>query len=93
MEELRARLQELAVQEPSTCPAQRLLEKYREEDLELGILISDSMMNPDISVAEVHRELTSNGIKLSRETISKYRSQICRCDPHCSERLGSPANG
>jgi len=93
VEELRARLQELAVEEQPTCPAQRLLEQFRKEDLELGILISDSMMNRDISISEVHRELSSNGIKISRETISRYRSEICRCDPHCSKRLGSSANG
>jgi DNA-directed RNA polymerase specialized sigma54-like protein len=93
VEELRARLQELAVQEAPTCAAQRLLEKIREEDEDLSTLISDSMMNKDLTVAELHRELTRNGIKISRETIAKYRSKICRCDPHCSQRLGGRDDG
>jgi hypothetical protein len=93
VEELRARLQGLAVEVPPTCPAQRLLEKLREDDLDLSILISDSMMNKDVTVTELHRELSRNGVKISRESISKYRSQICRCDPHCSHRLGDSANG
>jgi hypothetical protein len=93
VEELRARLQQLAVQEPPTCAGQRLLDKIREEDVDLSILVSDSMMNKDVTVTELHRELSRNGVKISRETISKYRSKICRCDPHCSERLGSGGNG
>ena len=93
MEELRTRLQQLAVVDPPTCAAQRLLDKIREEDVDLSMLISDSMMNTDVTVAELHRELTRNGVKISRETISKYRSKICRCDPHCSQRQGSGGNG
>ena len=93
MEELRARLQRLTVQGPPTCAGQRLLDKIREEDVDLSILVSDSMMNKEVTVTELHRELSSNGVKISRETISKCRSKICRCDPHCSERLGSAENG
>jgi|TARA_Y100001951_G_C11222589_1_gene229693 uracil phosphoribosyltransferase len=88
VEELRARLQGLTVEEPPTCPAQRLLGKLREEDLDLSVLISDSMMNTGVTVTELHRELSRNGVKISRESITKYRNQICRCDPHCSQRLG-----
>tara|TARA_Y100000296_G_scaffold83631_1_gene115130 strand:+ start:6701 stop:6982 length:282 start_codon:yes stop_codon:yes gene_type:complete len=93
VEELRAKLEALALVEEPTCPASRFVEGINADDESLGKLVSESMMNFGVSVAEIHRELTTHGYKISRESISKYRQQICRCNPHCSVMHGGTENG
>ena len=95
MEELRQKLGILANKNgaPQICPAFKLITKMSEEDEEVAKLISDSMMNPDVSIAEIHRELSTHGIGISRESISRYKNRICLCSPHCSESLESGKNG
>ena len=95
MEELRQRLGVLANKDgtPPICPAVKLITKMEEDDAEVAKLISESMMNPEVSIAEIHRELATHGIGISRESISRYKNRICLCSPHCSESLGSGQNG
>ncbi len=95
MEELRQKLGILANKNgaPQICPAFKLITKMKEDDEEVAKLISDSMMNPDVSIAEIHRELSTHGIGISRESISRYKNRICLCSPHCSESLESGKNG
>ena len=92
MEQLKAKLEALALVAEPTCPASRFVEGVNADDESLGQLVSESMMNFDVSVAEIHRELTTHGYRISRESISKYRKRICRCDPHCSVLYGGAEN-
>ena len=89
MEELREKLKALSADfvEP-TCPAERFLRSVREDDPELSEMLSNLFTNPEVPVLSLQQELKANGYKISRESMSVYRRQICRCNPHCSELLG-----
>ena len=89
MQELREKLEALKpVSTDLTCPAERFLKKVGEEDSELATMLSDLMMDPEVSMLSLCQELRGHGYKISRESISLYRRKVCRCDPHCSMTLG-----
>ena len=73
---LHDRLAALAGEQPTTCPAQRLIDALSEDEAQV---LADLLTDRSVSTFRIWQALRAEGYKISRDTISIHRQGRCYC--------------